>query len=194
MKKNYDNYDGKKTSSLLRKELFYIQIDRLSQMALVDDYSSYADHYEGRTFESTHNEKTRIYATIYDLVKLYEGGNRIDIVNQDDVSNIYNLIHRHLHNVNNMFNKRVNQVRPAELEGLSVLGMLADEILENNKKFFTKEQHLELKEQQSFFKPIGISRDILKSNFKGFEYKKGRDLSQHDIVLRKAKMQILDEF
>lgn len=196
MKKNYDSYDGKKTSQLLQKELFYIQIDKLANMALNDDFSSFTDSFEGRVFDSTHNDKTRIYANVYNLVKLYEGGHRIDIVYEDDVENLYNLIHRHLNNVNTMFNKRVNQVRPAELDGLEVLGMLADEIMENNRRHLAKEEQLKIKEQQNFFKPIGISSSSLKAGLGEYNYSKKTvsDISQHDIVLKKAKMQILDEF
>lgn len=194
MKKNYNDYDGKKTSKLLGTELFYIEIDRLANMSLHDDYSTFTDSFEGRTFETTHNDKTRIYATVYHLVKLYEGGHRIDIVNEDDIGNLYNLIHRHLHNVNNMFNKRVNQIRPIELEGLEILGSLADEVVENNKRFLAKEQLVELKAQENFFKPIGISKNVLSANYHGFRSNKNSDISQHDIVLKKAKMKILDEF
>lgn len=194
MKKNYDSYDGVKTSKLLEKELFYIEIDKLANMALKDDFSSFTDNFEGKIFESTHSERTRIYANIYHLVKLYEGGHRIDIVYEDDIGNLYNLIHRHLNNVNNMFNKRVNQVRPPELEGLEILGQLADEIVLNNRKHLQKEAALKIKEQETFFKPIGISSASLRANYGEYTPLNAKDVSQHDIVLKKAKMQILDEF
>lgn len=193
MKKDYSSYDGNKTSKLLEKELFYIEIDKLASMALHDDFSTFTDNFEGKIFDSTHSDKTRIYANVYNLVKLYEGGHNIRLVYHDDIGNLYNLIHRHLHNVNNMFNRRVNQIRPAELEGLEVLGMLADEVMNNNQKHLNKERQLEIKEQQNFFKPIGVTASSLRSRFQEYAPRRN-ELTQHDVVLKKAKMKILDEF
>lgn len=197
MKKDYSSYDGAKTSRLLVSELFYIEADRLSIMYLEDDYSGFVDNFDGMNFENNHSTKTRIYVNVHKLVKLFEGGHRIQMVYHDDISNLYNLISRHLHNVDVALNKRVHKLEAGSaLEGLELLGMLADEVASNNKRFFNKEEYDRIKEQENFFKPMGISSNILSAKYKDINGRRvmnnNNALTQHDVVLKKAKESILE--
>lgn len=196
MKKDYSTKNGQETSYLLSKDLFYISIDTIASMHLSGSYADYLDVIDGEVQTIDHRKKKAIYATIYDLVKLHQGGHRIEIINLDDVLNIYNLIHKHLENIDNLINKSVNPIALKNQEGLTMLAMLADEVLDNNMASITEETMESFKNRKTIFTSIGISSGSLMDRY----YAKhniaraseavpisNSGATQHDVALNKVK-------
>lgn len=201
MKKDYSNLTGAQTSKLLSKDLFYISIDTIASMYLSGIYESYLDSIDGVAQTLDAKQRKCIYVTIYDLVKLYSGGHRIELINMDDVMNVYNLIHRHLENVENLISGSINPVKLKDAEGLTALALLADEILANNINHITKEMIGQIENKPNMFTKIGISsgsfmdKYYAKNNIAAKDVYASRNsssLGQHEISLNTVKKRILD--
>ena len=202
MKKDYSTKTGKETSYLLSKDLFLISIDTIAGMCLDGVYESYLDVIDGEVQSLDYKRKKNRYATIYHLVYLYQGGHRIEVVNLDDILNIYNLIHRHLENINNLMSSSINPIILKSSEGLTTLAAFADELLENNINFITEDTMEELGSRQNMFTNIGISsgsfmdRYYAKNNINRGSFvsatRKNNSATQNDVSLNKAKSRVLD--
>lgn len=95
--------------------------------------------------------KKYMFTMLWFDTKLYSGGHRIELINMDDVMNVYNLIHRHLENVENLISGSINPVKLKDAEGLTTLALLADEILANNINHITKEMIGQIENKPNMF-------------------------------------------
>jgi len=198
MIKNYTKATGIETSKLLSKDLFSIKIDMVAAMQLRNNGTVILESDEyGRTIALDKNRKEVLYATIYQLVILYENGHRIEVTTRDDVINIYSLITQHLTNVNYRLNATLNDIGSGvDNDSLLLLANLADTICDNNAILLT-DRDLEHRQEQRkrFAGNIGVSTDDLFSHFgydspslnSSYTRRDSDDNQAHEAVLRQAK-------
>lgn len=197
MIKDYSKANGAETSRLLSKDLFSIKIDMVAAMQLRNNGTLVLESDEaGRTIPVDKNRKESLYATIYQLVILYENGHRIEVNTRDDVINIYSLITQHLHNVNYKLNATLNNIgNDLDNDSLFLLATLADTICDYNSILLTdRDQEYRKEQKQRFAGNIGVSADDLFSHFgysspstTTYTRRDSEGNQAHEAVLRQAK-------
>ena len=181
MIKNYESYKPSDIARFLKTELFAIEIDKLAGMQLRDDYEHVPDILRGEIVSDL-SKKESVMTTIYGLVKLYENGNTIRVLNSDDIVNIYSLIYTHFRNIDNLTSGSIHPIK-VDTEGLRILAMLAEEVFENNKINETLEEIKILKSIK--IEKKGLLEKVLK--FEYDLYGKLNDYEMQNNILKEIK-------